>query len=105
MSFIILILIIILLYISLSRYSSIYKVLFMAAVVTSMTTAFLFYGMQIFRENEIFTILNTEMNMTVFIHACLIWFAADILVIFKIVKNLKKYNEVNSARLNISEQG
>ena len=96
MSFIILILIIILLYATLTKYGSIYKVLFMTALVISMTAAFFIYGMDVFGKSDTFVILNTEMNRTVFIHACIIWSAADLLVIFKIIKNYRKYIAVNS---------
>ncbi|HNX24051.1 MAG TPA: hypothetical protein PKG60_08360 [Spirochaetota bacterium] len=96
MSFIILILIIILLYAVLTKYSSMHKVILMTVFVLSMTTAFLIYGINVFKGSDTFVLLNTEMNLTVFVYACIIWFAADILVIFKIVKNYRKYIEVNS---------
>jgi len=96
MSFIILTLIIILLYAVLSKYSSIYKVIFMTAIVCGMTSAFLFYGIRTFGKGTVFVILNTEMNMTTFVYACVIWSAADILVIIKMVKNFRNYVEVNS---------
>jgi len=96
MSFIILILIIILLYATLTKYGSIYKVLFMTALVISMTAAFLIYGMNVFGKSDTLIILNTEMNRTVFIHACIIWSAADLFVILKIFKNYRKYTVVNS---------
>jgi len=97
MSFIILILIIILLYASLSKYGSIYKVLLMTAVVSGMTAAFFIYGIGIFRESDIFVILDTQMNITAFVHACIIWFTADIIVIYKIIKNYRKYIEINAS--------
>jgi hypothetical protein len=96
MSFIILILIIILLYASLSKYSNLYKVIFMITLVTVMTSAFLIYGLGIFEKRDVLVILNTEMNRTTFFYACIIWFAADLLVIVKIIKNYRKYIEVNS---------
>lgn len=95
MSLIILILIIILLYASLSTYNSIYKVLLMTAIVSGITAAFIVYGIGIFRKGDIFAILDTQMNKTVFIHACVIWFIADIIVIYKIVKNYRYYLEIN----------
>ena len=96
MSLIILILIIILLYASLTKYGSIYKVLLMTVIVAGMTSVFLVYGIGIFRKGDIFILLDTRMNKTVFIHACIIWFAADILVIYKIITNYRKYIEVNA---------
>lgn len=96
MSFIILLLIIILLYATLTKYGSIYKVLFMTAVITAMTAAFTIYGLGIFDTAESWVILNTQMNRATFIHACIIWSAADLIVIFKMIKNYRYYIEVNS---------
>jgi len=96
MSFIILILIIIMLYASLTRYGNIAKVMLITVLISGMTVAFLIYGIHIFGRGNSFVILNTEMNRTVFIHACLVWFAADLLVFFKILKNYRRYKEVNS---------
>ncbi len=96
MSFIILILIIILLYATLTKYSSIYKVMFMALLVAGMTSLFLIYGITVFKSNDSFVILNTSMNKITFIHACIIWYAVDIIVFWKILKNHRKYKEVNS---------
>ncbi len=96
MSFIILFLIIILLYATLSKYGSIYKVIFMTLLTVGMTSAFLIYGIVVFRSSDVFIILNTEMNRTIFTHACIIWYAADLLVVLKIIKNHRKYKEVNS---------
>ena len=104
MSFIILILIIVLLYASLSGYGSIFKVLFMAALITGITSAFIFFGIQVFRKSNIFVILNTQMDLRTFIHACAIWIAADLLVFFKIIKNYRVYIAVNSELVSISRQ-
>jgi hypothetical protein len=68
----------------------------MITLVTSLTSAFLIYGLGIFGKSDVFVILNTEMNRTTFFHVCIIWFAADLLVIVKIIKNYKKYIAVNS---------
>ena len=97
MSFIILFLIIIMLYASLSTYKSIYKVIFMTVFLSGMTSAFLMYGLKVFKTGDIFVILNTEMNMTIFIHACVIWVAADLIVFLKIIKNYRQYVEVNAS--------
>ena len=96
MSFIILILIIIMLYASLTKYGNLQKVLFMSILMICMTSAFLIYGFNVFKTEDAFVILNTEMNRTVFIYACIIWFAADLIVILKIIRNYRKYIEVNS---------
>ncbi len=97
MSLIILILIIILLYATLSTYQSIFKVLLMTAIVSGMTAVFIIYGISIFRNSDIFAILDTQMNKTVFIHACAAWTAADLLVIYKIIKNYRHYVAVNAS--------
>ncbi len=104
MSFIILLLIIVMLYASLTKYGSIYKILFMITVITSMTTAFFIYGIMVFDKSDLFEILNTGMNMTTFIYVCIIWFAADIIVIFKIIKNYRKYLDVNSITVSTPGQ-
>jgi len=92
------------LYASFAKYGSIYKVLFMTTLLTGMTSAFLVYGITVLGKSEVFVILNTEMNLTTFIHACVIWFIADMLVIYKISKNYRRYINVNSAPINISPQ-
>lgn len=96
MSFIILLLIIILLYATLTKYSGINKVIFMTAVITGMTAAFATYGFSVFETADSWVILNTQMNRATFIHAVIIWSAADIIVIFKMIKNYRYYIEVNS---------
>jgi len=96
MSFIILLLIIILLYATLTKYSSRYKILLMTTVITAMTAAFMVYGLGVFDSTESWVILNTEINKITFIYACIVWFAADIVVIFKMIKNYRYYIKVNS---------
>ncbi|PKL17357.1 MAG: hypothetical protein CVV49_11530 [Spirochaetae bacterium HGW-Spirochaetae-5] len=96
MSFIILLLIIILLYATLTKYSGINKVIFMTAIITGMTAAFAIYGLTVFKTADSWIILNTQMNRATFIHACIIWSAADLIVIFKMIKNYRYYIEVNS---------
>ncbi len=96
MSFIILLLIVILIYATLSTYGSVIKVVFMSLLVTGMTVGFLLYGLHELTSVGTFSILNTKMNMTVFIHACIVWFAADIIVLYKIVTNYRFYIEVNT---------
>lgn len=104
MSFIILLLIFIMLYASLTKYGSLYKLLFMTFLTAGMTTSFLLFGLKVFKTNEIFVILNTEMSMTTFIHTCIIWYAADIIVFIKMLKNHRSYLEVNSSKINAAEQ-
>ncbi len=96
MSFIILILIIILLYATLTKYPGIYKVIVMTALVTGMTAAFAIYGLTVFNTADSWVILNTQINKVTFIHACIVWSVADIIVIFKMIKNYRYYVEVNS---------
>jgi glycerol-3-phosphate acyltransferase PlsY len=96
MSFVILGLIIFLLYATLSKYSSLFKTIFMIVIVLGITFAFPFYGLHFFSGSDVIVIVKTELNMNYFIHVCAIWFCADILVIIKIIKNYRKYLEVNS---------
>lgn len=96
MSLIILFLIIILLYASLSTYGNIFKVLLMTIAIFGMTSTFLVYGLDVFSRGDIFAILDTRMNKTLFVHACAIWFAADMLVLYRIIKSYMKYLEVNA---------
>lgn len=105
MSFIILVLIIILLYALLTKYSSMHKVLFMILLVSGMTFSFLVFGLSMFSRNSIISILDTEMDMMVFIHVCIVWFAADALVIYRILKQYHKYLDVNSELITKSGQG
>lgn len=104
MSFIILILIILLLYASLSKYSNIFKVLLMGLLISGMTSAFIVYGIHIFRITNVFYILNTDLDLPTFINACAIWIAADIIVFFKIIKNYRIYVAVNSEIVRVSRQ-
>jgi hypothetical protein len=96
MSFVILGLIIILLYATLSKYNSLFKTMFMIGIVLGLTLAFLFYGLHVLSEGDIIDLLDTKLNMKVFIHVCVVWFCADIIVIVKIIMNYRKYLEVNS---------
>ena len=95
MSFVILGLIIFLLYATLSKYSSLFKTLIMIFIVLGMTIAFFFYGLYFFDENDIIVIVKTELNMKYFIHVCAAWLFADIIVIIRIIKNYRRYLEVN----------
>jgi hypothetical protein len=95
MSFVILGLIIFLIYATLTKYSNLFKVIFMSVIVLGITFAFLFYGLYFFGESDIIVIVRTKLNMKYFIHVCAIWFCADILVIIKIIMNYRKYLEVN----------
>jgi hypothetical protein len=70
--------------------------MFMTVFITGMTAAFTIYGLSVFNTTDSWVILNTSMNKTTFIHACIVWFAADIIVIVKMVKNYRYYIEVNS---------
>lgn len=96
MSLIILFLIIIMLYATLSKYGSVSKVIVMSIFIFGLTLAFLLYGIRQLALHEIFQVLNTQMNLTVFIHACTVWFIADIIVLYKIVTNYRFYVEINS---------
>jgi hypothetical protein len=104
MSFVILILIIFFLYSMLTKYGSIVKVVAMQGLVFGMTSAFLIYGIRILEDKNTFMIFNTEIDKSSFIHVCIVWFLADMLVTFKIIKNYRHYVEVNSSA-SISEQG
>ncbi len=97
MSFIILILIIFLIYACLTKYPSMAKVIFINAVIFGMTAAFLVYGIVMFRASEVFSIVGTEINMVSFIHVCIVWFGADVICAFRIMKNRRYYLEVNSS--------
>ena len=95
MSFVILCLIIILLYATLSTYTGLLKTVSMILIVLGMTLAFLFYGLHVLSSEDMISILDTNMNMKLFIHVCIVWFCADIIVIIKIIRNYKRYLEVN----------
>ena len=96
MSLIILGLIIILIYAALTKYSNLFKTISMIVIVLSMTLAFLFYGLSVLNKGDLIAILDTNMNMRLFIHVCVVWFGADIIVIIKIIRNYRRYLEVNS---------
>ncbi|MCL2154555.1 MAG: hypothetical protein FWH53_02700 [Leptospirales bacterium] len=96
MSLVILCLIIILIYASLTKYGNLFKTISMIVIVLGMTLAFLFYGLNVLNRGDLIAILDTNMNMKLFIHVCVVWFCADIIVIIKIIRNYKKYLEVNS---------
>lgn len=97
MSFAILILIFFLLYSVLTKYGSIVKVIAMQFIVFSMTSAFLVYGLGLLRKGDTFIILNTEIDKASFIHVCIVWFIADLVVTFKIIRNYRYYQAVNSS--------
>jgi len=94
MSLVILCLIIILIYAALTKYSNLFKTISMIVIVLGMTLSFLFYGLNVLNRGELIAILDTNMNMKLFIHVCVVWFCADIIVIIKIIRNYKKYLEV-----------
>lgn len=96
MSFVILLLIFFLIYASLSKYDSLLRVIYMSTIVFALTGAFIFYGIIKFKAAEVFSILDTTINMTVFIHVCVAWLVADLIVLSKIIKNYRTYIEVNS---------
>jgi hypothetical protein len=104
MSFIILAVIIVLLYATFAKYGSVLKAFSVSLFITGLTLAFMLYGLTVFENNSVFTLLNTEMNMAVFVHACIVWFIADILVIYKIARNYRLYLSVNAEPVNRAEQ-
>ena len=104
MSFAILILIFFLIYSVLTKYGSIVKVVAMQVIVFGMTSAFLMYGIRVLNDGNTFVVLNTEIDKTSFIHVCVVWFLADLIVTFKIIRNYRYYQEVNSTGNAISGQ-
>ena len=95
MSFVILALIIFLLYACLTTYGSLLKVIAISAVIYAMTAGFLFYGIRELGRGDVFSVVGTEINLTYFIHVCVVWFAADVVCTVKIIKNYRYYLEVN----------
>ena len=104
MSFVILALIIFLLYACLTKYGSLYKVLLISAVIYGMTAGFIFYGVGSLGKSETFSVVGTEINFIYFFHVCAVWFAADIICTYKIIKNYRYYLEVNSIPVKSTEQ-
>jgi hypothetical protein len=104
MSFAILILIFFLLYSVLTKYGSIVKVVAMQAAVFGMTSLFMIYGIRMLADGNTFIILNTEIDRVSFIHVCIVWFIADMIVTYKIIRNYRHYKEVNSSANPISAQ-
>lgn len=97
MSFIILLLIIFLIYACLTKYGSVVKVAFMLTLIFGMSAAFLAYGIVMFGRTDVFPIAGTEINLISFIHVSVVWFGADIICAFRIIKNYRYYLEVNGA--------
>ncbi len=96
MSFIILLLIVFLIYACLAKYGSVAKVAVMLTLIFGMSIAFLAYGIFMFGRTEVFPVAGTEINLVSFIHVCIVWFGADIICAFRIIKNYRYYLEVNS---------
>lgn len=104
MSFVILILIFFLLYSVLTKYGSIVKVIAIQALVFGMTGAFLVYGLGRLKNGHTFIVVNTEINRLSFIHVCIAWFITDLIVTYKIIRNYRLYQHVNSRSEIISGQ-
>ena len=104
MSFVILLLIIFLIYACLTKYGSIAKVIIMSALIFGMTAAFLINGINSLKVSDSFSIVGTEINLIFFVHVCIVWFGADIICAFKIIKNYRYYLEVNGAQSISAEQ-
>ena len=105
MSFVILALIIFLIYACLTKYGNMGKVALISAVICGMTAGFIYYGLKSLASSDVFTVVGTEINSVFFIHVCAVWIAADLICIYKIIKNYRYYLEINSVPVKSAEQG
>jgi len=97
MSFVILLFIFAMLYVSLKKYSSAFSVALVVAAFFGTTTAFLFYGINKLSYIEVFSIVNTEINGWAFYHMCAAWYIADLFVAYRAVRQYRLYVKVNEA--------
>lgn len=84
------------LYVCLKKYSSIFSVAFVVAVFFGATTAFLLYGVGMFKNGSTFMMINTEINSWGFWHFVAAWYIADMFVTYRAVQQYRMYVKVNS---------
>lgn len=96
MSFVILLFIFGMIYISLKKYSSVFSAASTIMLLFTVTTAFLVYGLARLSSAETFIVVNTEINAWAFYHFCTAWYLADIFCSYRVIKLYRKYVTVNN---------
>ena len=96
MSFVILLFIFGMIYISLKKYSSLFSVASTVLLLFGLTSAFLFYGIYRLSVSETFIVVNTSINAISFYHFVTVWYIADFFCSYRAIKLYREYLEVNS---------
>jgi len=96
MSFVILLFIFGMIYISLKKYSSLFSVASTVLLLFGLTSAFLFYGIYRLSAAETFIVVNTSINAIAFYHFVTAWYVADFFCSYRAIKLYREYLEVNS---------
>lgn len=96
MSFVILLFIFGMIYISLKKYSSMLSAVSTILLLFGLTTAFVLYGLSRLSVSGTFIVVNTEINAIAFYHFCLAWYAADLFCTYRVLRLYREYVKINS---------
>ncbi|HPS57552.1 MAG TPA: hypothetical protein PK514_05545 [Spirochaetota bacterium] len=96
MSFVILLFIFGMIYISLKKYSSMISAASTILLLFGLTTAFFLYGLSMLSEGETFIVVNTRINALAFYHFCVTWYVADLFCTYRVLRLYREYVKINS---------
>ena len=96
MSFVILLFIFGMIYISLKKYSSMVSAASTILMLFGVTTAFLVYGFYMLSAADTFMVVNTKINALAFYHFCIAWYVADFFCTYRVVRLYREYVKINN---------
>lgn len=96
MSFVILLFIFGMIYISLKKYSSLLSAASTILLLFGLTTAFVVYGLSRLSVSETFIVVNTGINAIAFYHFCIAWYIADLFCTYRVLRLYREYVRINS---------
>jgi len=96
MSFVILLFIFGMIYISLKKYTGLFSAAFTIFLLFATTIVFLVYGLYMLSDADTFMVVNTRINALSFYHFCIAWYVADLFCAYRVVRIYKEYVRVNS---------
>ena len=95
MSFVILLFIFGMIYISLKKYTNLFSAVSVILLLFSLTISFFVYGLNMLSAGETFVVVNTEINATAFYHFCIAWFVGDFFCTYRVIRLYREYVRIN----------
>ncbi len=95
MSFAILALIFLLVFLALAKYRGLLSVAGAFALIYGLTTLFLFYGLHSFGSGDTFPLMGHDIGRMSFYHLTAAWYAGNLVTSLLIIRNYRRYLAVN----------